>query len=678
LTNGEALHKLANGAASIAAGATSNDLNQASGMSSQPAPLPKVKLLLVDDSPENLVSLEATLEGLGQELVLARSGTEALRRLLDDDFAAILLDVKMPEMDGFQTAELIRARRRSRHTPILFLTGYKNEEHLFRGYDLGAVDFLFKPIVPEVLRSKVGVFVELSRNTALLERQAHVLGKAEQKFRSLLEAAPDAMIISSEEGVINLVNSQAELMFGFRREELIGRRITVLVPEWTGRTVEAPSPRELIGLGKSQVEIPIEISVSPLQTEDGLLLISAMRDITERRKAHHALRESEARFRLLVENVVDYAIFMLDADGNIVSWNQGAERIHGYRSEEIIGRHLSRFYPIEDVQSGKPQHALRTAATAGRFEVESSRVRKNGSRFWANVVITALKDEEGRLQGFVKVTRDITERKKADEAIRELNASLEQRVEERTEELVASNEALRQSNEDLNQFAYAASHDLQEPLRMVALFSQMLYSAYSSKLDPEADQYISYVVNGAKRMEQLLRDLLSYSQAGSSSEGPAQPVQCPAVLEKVMLNLQAAIEQNGASVEWGKLPTLPAHEVRLVQLFQNLIGNAIKYRGLEAPKINVTASREKNGWTFCVQDNGIGIDPEYAQQIFGVFKRLHGHNYPGTGIGLAICQRIVERYGGRIWVESTLGEGSRFYFTLPAVAEEEASAECAG
>src|SRR6202166_859132 len=175
----------------------------------------RVKILLVDDSPENLISLEAALEGLGQELVLAKSGTEALRHLLEDDFAAVLLDVKMPEMDGFQTAELIRARKRSRHTPILFLTGYKSDEQLFRAYDLGAVDFLFKPIVPEILRSKVSVFVELSRNTALLRRQTAVLSKAEQKFRSLLEAAPDAMIISSEDGNISLVNSQAEIIFGF-------------------------------------------------------------------------------------------------------------------------------------------------------------------------------------------------------------------------------------------------------------------------------------------------------------------------------------------------------------------------------------------------------------------------------------------------------------------------------
>src|ERR1700686_5166394 len=164
----------------------------------QPSP-ERVKILLVDDTPENLVSLEAALDGLGQELVLANSGMEALRHLLEDDFAAILLDVKMPEMDGFQTAELIRSRKRTRHTPILFLTGYKSDEHLFRGSDLGAVDFVFKPIVPEVLRSKVGVFVELSRNTALLRRQAEVLSKAEQKFRSLLEAAPAPMAVGDGE-----------------------------------------------------------------------------------------------------------------------------------------------------------------------------------------------------------------------------------------------------------------------------------------------------------------------------------------------------------------------------------------------------------------------------------------------------------------------------------------------
>jgi PAS domain S-box-containing protein len=495
------------------------------------------KILLVDDSPENLVSLEAALDGLGQDLVLAQSGTEALRHLLENDFAAILLDVKMPEMDGFQTAELIRSRKRSRHTPILFLTGYKSDEHLFRGYDLGAVDFLFKPIVPEILRSKVGVFVELSRNTALLRHQTEVLGKAEQKFRSLLEAAPDAMIISSEDGLISLVNSQAEVLFGYPREELMGRNIHLLVPGWSGLTASAGSHEEVRARRKNANEFPAEISLSPLVTEEGLLVTSAIRDITER--------------------------------------------------------------------------------------------------------------------------------KKADAEIRELNLRLEQRVAERTRELLESNRALQQSNDDLSQFAYAASHDLQEPLRMVSLYSELLGKKYAGHLDEKADQFISFIVNGAQRMEMLLKDLLTYSRVGSDNEEQAVPVACEAVMQKVLLNLHAPIDENGAVITWRDLPVVQAHEIRLVQLFQNLVSNAIKYRRAEPPRIEITAERRNSDWCFSVQDNGIGIKRDYAQQVFGIFKRLHGNTYPGTGIGLAICQRIIEGYGGRIWVDSTLGEGSRFCFTLP-------------
>jgi light-regulated signal transduction histidine kinase (bacteriophytochrome) len=204
---------------------------------------------------------------------------------------------------------------------------------------------------------------------------------------------------------------------------------------------------------------------------------------------------------------------------------------------------------------------------------------------------------------------------------------------------------------------------------MVALYGQLFQRRYAGKLDAEADQSLGFMITGAQRMEMLLRDLLAYSQAGSDEE-PAGPVNCLDVLNKVAFNLQAAIEQSKAVVTWTGLPEVRAHEIRIVQLFQNLIGNAIKYRGPQPPVILVTSESRDDDWLFCVEDNGIGINPEYAQQVFGIFKRLHGHKYPGTGIGLAICQRIVERYGGRIWVELANAEGSRFCFTLPKTTAE--------
>src|SRR5580692_2670863 len=248
----------------------------------EPSSEQRMKILLVDDTPDNLVSIGAALDGLGEDLVLANSGKEALRHLLNEDFAAILLDVRMPDMDGFETAELIRSRPRSRQTPILFLTGYRNEEHLFRGYDLGAVDFLFKPIVPEVLRSKVAVFVDLSRgNTRLkeqadaLRKQAEVLQKAEVKFRSLLEAAPDPMVMCREDGEILMVNSQTEVLFNCGRERLISKNITALVPGWGFRrrpvgTVERGV--ELTAFPDGEAPFPVEISFSPLQTEEGVVI----------------------------------------------------------------------------------------------------------------------------------------------------------------------------------------------------------------------------------------------------------------------------------------------------------------------------------------------------------------------------------------------------------------------
>ena len=506
----------------------------------------RVKILLVDDTPDNLVSIEAALSGLGEELVLASSGKEALRHLLQEDFAAILLDVRMPDMDGFETAELIRSRPRSRQTPILFLTGYRNEEHLFRGYDLGAVDFLFKPIVPEVLRSKVAVFVDLSRGHArlkqqadILRQQAEVLQKAELKFRSLLEAAPDPMVVCREDGEILMVNSQTEVLFRCGRDRLIKRNITALVPGWDLRrqhgrdALAAPlGGIELAAFPEGSDPFAVEITFSPVQTEDGLVITSAIRDISER--------------------------------------------------------------------------------------------------------------------------------KKTEERIRQLNASLEERVQERTD-------ALLRSNEELQQFAYIASHDLQEPLRAVSIYTQLLARRYQSQLDGDAGQFIEFIVGGAQRMERLIHDLLDFSRIDARGADFFVHMGCGEALDDAIRNLHSLIEESGAVITTESLPRITGDPIQMTRLFQNLLVNSIKYRTAETPRIHVAAVAEGDHWLFSVRDNGIGIDPEYAEKVFGIFRCLDPRDKrSGSGMGLAICRKIVGRHHGRIWVESELGKGATFFFALPA------------
>lgn len=271
-----------------------------------------LKILLVDDSPDNLLSIEAALLPLGEEIVLARSGEEALRRILQDDFAAILLDVRMPEMDGFETAQIIRARPRCRTTPLLFLTAYRVEEHMSRGYGLGAVDFLYKPIIPEILRSKVAVFVELARKADELRRDAIVMRQQEQRFRSLLEVAPDSMVICRADGAIAIANSKTEDLFRYSRQELLERDIRMLIRDWRyeviarGRehTNEVPpkwpaANLEMIATHRNGTIFPVEINMSPLQTDEGLMVINVIRDISERVRIEEQRRRAEDQLNIL-------------------------------------------------------------------------------------------------------------------------------------------------------------------------------------------------------------------------------------------------------------------------------------------------------------------------------------------------------------------------------------------
>jgi len=506
----------------------------------------------------------------------------------------------------------------------------------------------------------------------------------------------------------------------------------------------------------------------------GLLIAAAVgwsvqRDNSQRGLADEALQDSEEKYRILLDGVQDYAIFMMDPQGRVASWNAGAERIKGYKADEIIGQNYSRFYLQNEIDQGKPKAELQIAANSGRSEVERWRVRKDGSRFWANVVITAVRNSSGSLLGFSEISRDISARRETEAKYRGLleaapdsmvvvnqdgeivllNLQAEKQFGYRRDELVGqkvkniipegfaerliadgtrtaadalaqqigtgielaarrkdgsdfpieimlspleSTEGvlvtaairditerkkseqqlvktvgeLKRSNDELQQFAYVASHDLQEPLRMVASYTQLLAKRYKGRLDSDADEFIAFAVDGSNRMQGLIQDLLAYSRAGTNGKA-LHEISSEKALKDALANLRAAIQESGAVVTHDSLPAIITDDTQLVQVFQNLVGNAIKYRSAEDPRVHVSAT--KNGgseWTFSVRDNGLGIDPQYFERIFVLFQRLHGREeFKGTGIGLTICKKIVERLGGRIWVESQLEKGSTFHFALP-------------
>jgi PAS domain S-box-containing protein len=392
--------------------------------------VPSVSVLLVDDKPANLLALRAILEDLGQNLVEARSGEEALAFVESSEFAVILLDVWMPGMDGFETARRIRENAHSRHTPIIFLTADEIEpSQIEEGYLLGAVDFLTKPLSRIALHAKVREFIDLSQEKLRARREA-------EQLRLLVQGTTEyAIFMLDPEGYVQTWNSGAERLKGYRAEEIIGQHFSRFYPaealarKWPEHelTVARRVGRfedEGWRLRKDGTRFWANVVITALTDEKGELrgFSKVTRDSTARRQAEEALRHSEERFRVLVESVKDYAIFLLDPEGRVASWNAGAERIKQYRAEDIIGQHFSNFYGQEDIDRGWPEHELRVAKQEGRFEDEGWRIRKDGSRFWANVVITALRDDAGNLRGFSKITRDMTDRKRSEEDARRLVA----------------------------------------------------------------------------------------------------------------------------------------------------------------------------------------------------------------------------------------------------------------
>jgi PAS domain S-box-containing protein len=520
-------------------------------------------------------------------------------------------------------------------------------------------------------------------------------------LRLLIDSTTDyAIFLLDPAGNVLSWNAGAERMQGYRPEEIIGQHFSTFYTQeanqrrWPQQELEFASrdgrfEDEGWRVRKDGTLYWANVVITALRDHSGKLVGygKVARDLSERRRSEQALRESEERMRLIIESTVDYAIFMLDPQGHVASWNPGAERIKGYRAEEIIGKHFSAFYPEEVAGSGWPEEELKRAAAEGRFEDEGWRIRKDGSRFWANVIISALRGHDGQLRGFAKVTRDVSIRKRNEERIEQLTRELEARV----SELARSNRELAQQSSENESFVFSVSHDLRAPLVNLQGFSHELALTTGSLeallqnpgvpedirrrglelTQGEMQESIGFIRNAVKHLGNIIDGLLRLSRVGRI-EYASQVVDTNAVVAEILASLHSTVVQSGAAVTVTELPMIRGDRNAIAQIFANIVGNALKNLDeLRPGRVEISASADPVP-VFAITDNGVGIPEEYQRKIFRVFQHVHDSRTRGEGMGLAIVRRIVERHGGRIWFESKAGVGTTFFFTLGPKLDPEA------
>ena len=501
------------------------------------------------------------------------------------------------------------------------------------------------------------------------------LRQSEENYRLMVEGVKEyAIFMLDAEGYIKTWNDGAQRSKGYTASEIIGKHFSIF---YTSEDLESKKPemelRVAMATGKYEEEgwrvrkngslFWANVVITALINEQNKLIgfSKVTRDLTERKEYEEHLRQSEERYRSLVEQVIDYGIFMLDEKGRIISWNEGARRIKGYTAQEVIGKYFSIFYTEEDILNGKPANELSVARREGKYEEEGWRLRKDGSLFWANIVITAIYSNNNSLIGFSKVTRDLTERKEAEKALRDSY----ERYRLLTDELKTTNFELSYTNEELEQFTSIVSHDLQEPIRTIKSFLLLIDMKLDAAQDANLKTYIGKAVKAANRMRELIQNLLQYSQF-SKGEIAIESIEVNELVDAALQNVKSSMDATNAQVVVeNEVGVVYGDRVQLIQLIQNLISNALKFTESPLAKIKVTCNYEKDHIKFAISDNGIGIPKSDLPKVFDIFRRLHTKkDYPGTGIGLAICKKIVERHGGQIWPESEPGKGTTFYFTI--------------
>jgi PAS domain S-box-containing protein len=516
------------------------------------------------------------------------------------------------------------------------------------------------PHAPRTLRPRITPHTDDARSRRSQARRpaeelASDLEASEARYSAVVETAADAIVSADHSGAITHFNPAAERMFEMPSGEAVGKPLTILMPErfreahrrgmerflatgsaqLIGRTVEVAGRR------KDGTEFPLEISLSTWKAADEVFFTGALRDMSERKAAERELRHLAA----VVESSDD-AIVTATPSGLVTSWNRGAELVLGYSAAEALGQHMSAVVPPDRVHE-IAENLNRLSQGHPVDHHETKRMRKDGVVIDVSLSISPILDDEGAAVGIASIMRDITTRRGKEV------------------ELAAARAELERSNGDLLQFAYVASHELVEPVRVVAGYADLLQRRYVGRLDEDGVRFLDAVESGAERMQALIHDLLQFSRLGREGK-PMARIDCDELVRGILADLEQRLAEADATASVGELPALTADAGQLSLVFRNLLVNALKFRSEDPPDICVSADRNGSGWRFSVRDNGIGIEPQDSERVFDMFQRLNGRDqFGGTGMGLALVKRVVERHGGQVSVEPAPGRGTVVSFTMP-------------
>ncbi|MDB5255902.1 MAG: arcB [Chitinophagaceae bacterium] len=614
----------------------------------------KAVILIVDDKPGNIYALENLLANKDTILLTAAGGKEALQVILNHEIDLIILDVQMPDMDGFEVANILKSNKRTKDIPIIFASAEKKEhQSQMKGYEEGAIDYLFKPLDPDIVKAKVSVFLKIQlQKKELIEKNISL-----QKSALLINNSADIIgIIDAKTLKIEEINQAFSNILGYELNEIKQTSLPFLLSNEDRKLVKKLSEET-----KDQLSFETHIyckdrTMKWLQwkvvVKEGKWYVNA-RDITEIKSV-----EKIRNYLATVVKQSNDAIYIHDHQGQIISWNEGAEKMYGYAEDEALKMKIWNIIP-EYMQPETGQLVNKIMHGEKINALETKRITKHGKLLDVIFSASVIHNSDEQEQSIAITEQDVTQQKIADEHIKQLNTDLQSNLEQ-----------LEITNKELESFSYSISHDLRAPLRALSGYAHMIQEDYGNTINDTAKSMLNSIVHNAKKMGTLIDDLLAFSRMGKA-EVRKSNINMEEMIQFILQDIRAANGTNTIKLN----NILPAYGDRalLNQVWINLISNAIKYSAKNpTPLIEISAMVSEEYVTYSVKDNGVGFDMKYVNKLFGVFQRLHSDKeFEGTGVGLAIVHRIITKHGGKIWAEARPNEGACFHFTLPVDVQSE-------